>query len=363
MRGELIQMNTISLCMIVKNEEQSLPKCLESVKDVVDEIIIIDTGSTDRTKELAKTFTDKIYDFEWINDFGSARNYSFSKATKDFILWLDADDVFTDENREKLLTLKKTLSLEIDAVSMLYHLNLNEDGSPSFSSRRNRLVKRVNNFKWVGFVHEYLEVAGNIIPSDIAVHHQKERHSSNRNLLIYEKALESGHPFSPRDKYYYANECNDNQKYEKAIYWYQYFLEEGLGWSEDNIQACGKLSDCFLHLKRYPEAMDICQKSFRYDAPRGEICCRLGFLYLEQNDLVKAISWYKLATVVEIPEKSPFINRSCYTWLPNLQLCLCYSRLGHQEIARSYNDKAAEFLPNNSQIQYNQEFFKQYFGE
>lgn len=82
MRGDCKQMNTISLCMIVKNEEQALPKCLESIKDIVDEIIIIDTGSTDRTKELAKKFTDKIYDFEWINDFGAARNYSFHPVAR-----------------------------------------------------------------------------------------------------------------------------------------------------------------------------------------------------------------------------------------------------------------------------------------
>ena len=77
-------MITISLCMIVKNEEAVLARCLESVKDVVDEIIIVDTGSTDKTKQIAYRYTQNVYDFEWIDDFSAARNYSFSKATKDY---------------------------------------------------------------------------------------------------------------------------------------------------------------------------------------------------------------------------------------------------------------------------------------
>ena len=87
--------------MIVKDEQDVIERCLESVKDVVDEIIIVDTGSTDKTKQIVSKYTDKIYDFEWVNDFAKARNYSFSKATKDYILWLGADDVILDEDLVK----------------------------------------------------------------------------------------------------------------------------------------------------------------------------------------------------------------------------------------------------------------------
>ena len=79
-------MITISLCMIVKNEEKVLARCLDSIADLMDEIIIVDTGSSDNTKEIAKKYTDKIYDFAWIDDFSAARNYSFSKATKELSL-------------------------------------------------------------------------------------------------------------------------------------------------------------------------------------------------------------------------------------------------------------------------------------
>ena len=95
-------MADISLCMIVRNEEAVLARCLDSIRDEVDEIIIVDTGSSDNTKEIAARYTDKIYDFKWIDDFAAARNFSFSKATMEFAMWLDADDVLTSTDKKKV---------------------------------------------------------------------------------------------------------------------------------------------------------------------------------------------------------------------------------------------------------------------
>ena len=86
-------MVTISLCMIVKNEEAVIGRCLASIKDLVDEINIVDTGSTDRTRQIVQQFSVRLFDFEWIHHFAAARNFSFQQATKDYILWLDEDDV------------------------------------------------------------------------------------------------------------------------------------------------------------------------------------------------------------------------------------------------------------------------------
>lgn len=91
-------MATLSLCMIVKNEEDVLARCLESARAAADEIIIVDTGSSDQTRRIARQFTEKVYDFEWIDDFAAARNFSFSKATMDYCLWLDADDILRAED-------------------------------------------------------------------------------------------------------------------------------------------------------------------------------------------------------------------------------------------------------------------------
>ena len=84
-------MVSISVCMIVKNEEAVLKRCLDSLKGIAEEIVVVDTGSTDRTKEIAAEYTDKIYDFTWVHDFSAARNFAFSKATKDYIYSADAD--------------------------------------------------------------------------------------------------------------------------------------------------------------------------------------------------------------------------------------------------------------------------------
>src|SRR3989344_5938628 len=84
---------TISLCMITKDEEKYLEQCLSSVNSLVDEIIIVDTGSNDKTKEIAKKFKAKVFDFKWIDDFSAARNESLKHATKDWILVIDADEI------------------------------------------------------------------------------------------------------------------------------------------------------------------------------------------------------------------------------------------------------------------------------
>ena len=108
-----MQDTTISLCMIVKNEEKVLARWLDSVADLVDEIIIVDTGSSDATKEIAARYTDQVYDFAWQDDFAAARNFSFSKATKDYIYVPDADEVLDEENREDFRQLKQVLLPEV----------------------------------------------------------------------------------------------------------------------------------------------------------------------------------------------------------------------------------------------------------
>jgi glycosyltransferase involved in cell wall biosynthesis len=113
-------MITISVCMIVKNEEAVLERCLESLKPIADELIIVDTGSSDSTKEIASRYTDKIYDYEWQNDFAHARNYSFSKATMEYIYTADADEWIDQENRERFIKLKQAMLYEVEIVQMKY---------------------------------------------------------------------------------------------------------------------------------------------------------------------------------------------------------------------------------------------------
>ena len=138
-------MITISLCMIVKNEEKLLARCLDSVADIMDELIIVDTGSTDRTKEIAARYTDKIYDFEWIGDFAAARNFAFSKATMEYIYSADADEALDEENREIFRRLKENLLPEIDIVQMYYANQLDFGTIYNFDRElRPKLFKRAH---------------------------------------------------------------------------------------------------------------------------------------------------------------------------------------------------------------------------
>ena len=109
-------MISLSLCMIVKNEEKVLPRILKPMKEIVDKILICDTGSTDRTKEIIREFTAEVYDFPWKNDFSAARNFISEKVSTDYWMWLDADDMITQENLYRLKQLKETLSPALSEI-------------------------------------------------------------------------------------------------------------------------------------------------------------------------------------------------------------------------------------------------------
>ena len=352
--------------MIVKNEEEVLKQCLESVKDICDEIIIVDTGSSDLTKTISKEYTDKLIDFKWIDDFSAARNFAFSHATMDYILWLDADDVMLEEEQLKFKALKGLLHEGIDGVSMLYHIAFDEYGKPSFSYRRNRLVKRSKQFQWIGAVHEYLEVSGNIIPADIAVTHKKSSKTqgaqSDRNLTIYENRLKKGERFTPRDLFYYANELKDHGKFQKATIYYREFLATKKGWVEDEIRACLYMAACYKKIGSEEKELESLVSSLQYDVPRPEVSCQIGDIYKGRKQFKKAIIWYRLAIEVEVDNDYGFTQISYATWYPHLQLCVCYWQTGEIDKSIEHNNKAKEYRPNDSQVIHNEKFFKDYLA-
>ena len=145
----------LSLCMIVKDEEEVLSRCLSSVKDLFDEIVIADTGSSDGTCGIARSFGAELYYFPWNDDFSAARNFSFSKATGDYLFWLDADDVLPPLSRSKFAALRTLLERDRpDTVFLPYDTALDENGTPRMTFRRERVLKRSPLARWVGRVHE-----------------------------------------------------------------------------------------------------------------------------------------------------------------------------------------------------------------
>lgn len=354
-------MITISLCMIVKNEEKTLPRCLESVGEVADEIIIMDTGSTDATKEIASRFTNKIYDFAWIDDFSAARNAAFDRATQEYVLWLDADDILRPEDREKFLTLKRTLAPDVDAVMMLYNTGFDVNGEVTFSYYRERLSRRDKGFRWVEPVHEYLQISGKIINSDISITHGKELggQRTGRNLKIYENRLARGEALSPRGMYYYARELKDNQRYEDSARQFGAFLDSRLGWVEDNITACGDQAGCYHMLGEPEKELASLFRSFSFATPRGEICCRIGYYFKDKNHWQEALFWFKLVLSLQKPKDSwGFIQHDSWGYVPALECAVCLDRLGQYEQAEQFNEMAAGYKPDSAAVKMNREYFQ-----
>lgn len=190
-------MSTISLSMIVKNEEKYLRECLESVKDLVDEIVIVDTGSTDKTLEIANQYGSKIFHFHWVNDFSEARNYALSKSTGDWILYLDADERLSNDSKIKLK--EKILSNENLGVKCSV-ISLDDKKGISQSMKYTRLFRNNNSLKFSGKVHEQIEYSllendYKIVDSEIKIFHYgynvsndelKIKAKRNLDLLIEE---------------------------------------------------------------------------------------------------------------------------------------------------------------------------------
>ncbi|WLR41473.1 glycosyltransferase family 2 protein [Bacillus carboniphilus] len=347
----------ISLCMIVKNEEDTLDRCLSSVKGVPDEIIIVDTGSTDATKEIAKKHNARIYDFEWIDDFAAARNFSFSKARKDYIMWLDADDLLLPEDRQKLLNLKERISPKIDAISMIYHTLFDEHGNVVTSVRRIRIVKKIHDFKWHGFVHEDLttEEPYKYFDSDIIVTHKKpedkmnkaEEGKTGRNLQIYERHLKAGKELSKHDLFHYSRELHSNKRYDDAIVYYEQFLELEDIELQHRLFVMHKLASCYHIIGNIDKEREITFESLKWDVPHPSFSCRIAEWFLEKEHYAQAAYWYEQA-LNDKAEDTWLIDQLPFrTWLPHKQLGLCYFHLQKYHDSLFHNKKVLEYQPND----------------
>lgn len=348
----------ISLCMIVKNEESVLSRCLQSVKDCVDEIVITDTGSTDGTVTVARGFTDRLYFFAWNDNFSDARNFAFSKATGDYLLWLDADDFISPQNAERLKALKKELELtKPDVVICPYDTAFDEAGNTLFTYYRERLLKRTANFLWQGRVHECIAPRGKILRSEFRVFHLgSEKERGARNLHIYQKwAAEE--PLCGRDLFYYGRELYYNKLYTEAVAVLNEMLEKK-GWYVNQIEACNILSQCHRARGETKLALSSLLRSFEYGEPRAGIVCNIAALFTAEKKFKEAAFWYESALVCrDHSEEGDFEQPAYRSITPLLGLTCCYYALGDIERTVAAHKKAEEQFPNHPSVVFNRTFF------
>ena len=170
-------MATLSLCLIVKNEEEYLPRCLESVNGIADEIIIVDTGSRDATIEIAKRFGARIIHHKWQDDFAEARNVSLEAASCEWVLVLDADEELPQETRARIKSFINISDVQADGVEILVRSELPaEDAAHYDESKIVRLFRRRIEYRYVMPIHEQIRGAienagGKIVASDLVIMH------------------------------------------------------------------------------------------------------------------------------------------------------------------------------------------------
>ncbi len=328
-------MITISLCMIVKNEERILARCLDSLKGLMDEIIIVDTGSTDKTKEIAAAYTDRLYDFAWTGDFSEARNFAFSKAGMEYIYSADADEVLDEENRAAFLRMKQILLPEIEIVQMYYANQLENGTIYNYDKElRPKLFKRNRTFRWQGAIHEQIGITPVIYDSEICINHLPEKNHKDRDLAAFAWLVEKGEPLDKRLHNIYAKELfisGEDQDFLAARDFFKASCADEKRGDEELMEAACVAARAARIAGDVPDFFKYAMKAVA-SGGCAEICCELGAFYRERQDYDEAVVWLYNAAY----ETESILNIHSGSDLPLRELAACYQALGNEEQAEEY---------------------------
>lgn len=328
-------MASISLCMIVKNEEAVLARCLDSLADIPDERIIVDTGSQDNTKAIAKRYTDLVFDFPWVNDFSAARNFSLSKASCDYIYVADADEVIDQENLARFRLLKQALLSEIEVVEMAYTNQLSFNTTYNFDTEyRPKLFRRMREFCFMDPVHEVLRTDPIVFRSDVAIQHCPQGDHSGRDISLLARYVKNGGKLTSRLEMMYARELLIAGTLESLCMAQPYF--EGVLNNQQSEDASVRRAACVLSrlaMLQHDARMLLCVAAPELvGIPPSEICCAMGDYYLAENNPSLAANWYDAALSGAKPElvaaaagKHPLEGlANCFEWLGDMEKVMHY---------------------------------------
>ncbi|MEW6667469.1 MAG: tetratricopeptide repeat protein [Thermodesulfobacteriota bacterium] len=342
----------LSLCMIVRNEERNLPLCLAGVRSVVDEIVIVDTGSEDGTVEVAESFGARVFSFPWIDDFSAARNESLRHARGDFILWLDADDRVPAESARGLLQLKQALPGERNlAYALLVECRGRRGESMVYYQLR--ILPRVPGVEFRGRIHEDVasslgEMGLRIIRKGITIVHsgyedpEQARSKALRNIQIL-KGPGTITRLSPREHYHLAKSYFGIQDYPCCLTHLLAAREAGRGtpFYKESITI---LADTYLQLQQGEHAIGALRRAVEEFPESPYFLFLLGGALTLQGRYVEAVrsldEFTRLPSPIEdFPVPANIQGRLLYF------MGRCFEGLGRGDQAIETYRKAFESAP------------------
>lgn len=346
--------NTVSLCMICKNEENNLPILLDQVCDVLEEVIIVDTGSTDKTLDIIKQ-KQLIYKnlrlehFTWVDDFSAARNYSFSFATQCFNMFLDCDDQI-DPAALKHFKDNILEDPNVDCWMLDYIYSQYPDGSPQTILGRERFMRRSLNPKFMGAIHETCDISNmrQRHYTDLKVIHNRAGKviDHGRNLRILKVEYQKN-PNDPRTAYYYGKELFDhiNPKCEEVLL---HYLTLPGRYYDDEVNCRSRIAKHFLAQKKHGEAIRMANEIYHLDGSRKrvEFFWTYGAVEQDLGNFEMAIDWYKRC-LVEPPGPPRVLALEYFTWNPLRRISECYTALGRHTEAREFAQRVKRILPGD----------------
>ncbi len=339
---------TISLAMIVKDGAADLALCLNSIRTEVDEIVIVDTGSQDETLAIAKSFTNKIYRYEWQDDFSAARNYALSKCTGQWIVSLDADEQLESQagNLRQLIT--NAPLAEAFLLPLLFCAGPIDE---RFSAVR--LFRNTAAYRFVGKIHEQVVITkANVVGVGDApvIRHKlvtgKERNKKRqRNFVMLRQALKSDSDNSYL-KYYLGVELFGLKRFEQALTCFQEAV--------DSIHAdCPMfrgpavryLADCLKLFGRLDEALAVCRHECELNPVYTDVFFDAGVILEEQGQYKQAIEYFHKAIELGVPPLLFYHSQGTESFSANYHLGLCYERIDCHELAEQYYWQALAVNP------------------
>ncbi len=341
----------ISVCIIGKNEEKHIEKCLEPLTHYPFEIIYVDTGSTDRTKELAAKYTDKIYDFEWIGDFSAARNYSLSKASHNYVLVLDCDEYLIELDLDELSKAIETHPRSSVGSIMRKSFADTQYGKNYSEERIDRLFHK-RNFHYIYLIHEQVaDIRTNYTDYErydmpLVVDHvgyigtdDEKRIKAERNNALLFKEIER----DPTEPYFYfqvAQSYNLIGDYENAYIYYKKAFELPL--ILDNLWVhvmANNFINVMVQTGRADEALALYTPVYNDYAHSQQFLCSMGALYLNQTppQPLKAMMEF-----VKALQCTPESESEDYSGMALFSMGFANELLGNLPAAASFLMKSAE---------------------